>query len=55
MLVRYKQGKKFFYKTVNSRSEMAHKAIKKLAGQYFDNDLVKLMRAVEKECGKALV
>ncbi len=54
MLVRYKQGKKFFYKTVNSRSEMAHKAIKKLAGQYFDNDMVSLMRAIEKECQKAL-
>ena len=55
MLVRYKQGKKFFYKTVNSRSEMANKAIKKLAKQYFDNDMVSLMRAIEKECNKALV
>lgn len=54
MLVRYKQGKKFFYKTVNSRIEMANKAIKRLAGQYFDNDMVSLMRAIEKECQKAL-
>ena len=56
MLVRYKQGKKFFYKTVSSRDEMAQIAIKKLANQYFNNDMnsladaVRSMGAVQKEC-----
>ena len=39
ILVRYKQGKKFFYKSVSSRDEMAEQAIKRLADQYFNNDM----------------
>jgi len=39
LLVRYKQGKKFYYKSVSSRNEMAQEAIKKIAKQYFNNDL----------------
>lgn len=46
MLVRYKQGKKFFYKTVSSRDEMAQQAIKKLASQYFNNDMDSLANTV---------
>lgn len=61
MLVRYKQGKKFFYKTVSSRDEMAQEAIKKLARQYFNNDIDSLARAVsgmgstQKECKTAVL
>ena len=47
MLVRYKQGKKFFYKTVSSRHEMVQQAIKKLAGQYFNNDMDSLIDTVK--------
>ena len=59
MLVRYKQGKKFFYKTVSSRDEMAQQAIKKLANQYFNNDMNSLaqtiagMSAIQRECKTA--
>ena len=59
MLVRYKQGKKFFYKTVSSRDEMAQKAIKRLASQYFNNDMNSLaqtiagMSAIQRECKTA--
>lgn len=49
MLVRYKQGKKFLYKSVSSRDEMAQKAIKRLVGQYFNNDVTSLMKVLEKE------
>ena len=61
MLVRYKQGKKFFYKTVSSRDEMAQEAIKKLASQYFNNDMDSLARTItnmsslEKECKTAVL
>lgn len=50
LLERYKLGKKFCYKTLSSRQEMAEKAIKRLAKQYFNNDMPKLMSAIEKQC-----
>lgn len=60
MLVRYKQGKKFFYKTVSSRDEMAQEAIKKLASQYFNNDMESLARTIsglnaQRECKTAIL
>lgn len=49
MLKRLKQGKKFCYKSLNSRNEMAKKAIKSIACQYFSNDVNSLIRTIEKE------
>ena len=53
MLVRFKEGKKFYYKSTSSRNEMAQKAIKSLANQYFNNNLRSLIKAIEKECSIA--
>ena len=53
MLLRYKEGKKFFYQSTATRDEMAQKAIKSLANQYFNNNLRSLMKAIEKECSTA--
>lgn len=53
-LERYKKGKKFYYKSVSSREEMAQDAIKRLMGQYFNNDVRSLMKALEKECLSAI-
>ncbi len=50
LLKRQKLGKKFCYKSVESREKMAQSAINKLAGQYFNNDVRSLMRALEKQC-----
>ncbi len=50
LLKRQKLGKKFCYKSVESREEMAATAINKLALQYFNNDVRSLMRALEKQC-----
>lgn len=50
LLERYKKGKKFYYRSILSREDMAQTAIKKLAGQYFNNDIRSLMKALEKEC-----
>lgn len=50
VLVRYKKGKKFYYKSTSSRGEMAKSAIQKLVGQYFNNDVRSLLKAIEKEC-----
>lgn len=50
LLKRHKTGKKFCYRTVETREEMATTAINKLAGQYFNNDIRSLMKALEKQC-----
>ncbi len=50
LLKRQKFGKKFCYKSVETREEMAATAINKLAGQYFNNDVRSLMKALEKQC-----
>lgn len=52
-LQREKCGKKFFYSSTSSRSERAGNAIRTLAGQYFNNDIMSLMKALEKECLKS--
>lgn len=51
-LERNKSGKKFFYFSTNSRENSAKTAIKKLASQYFNNDIQSLMKVLEKECLK---
>ena len=50
LLVRKKYGKKFCYASTSSRRESANVAIRRLAGQYFNNDVRMLMKALEKEC-----
>ena len=50
LLVRTKINKKFCYNSTISRAELAQQAIKKLAKQYFHNDLRLLLTAVEHEC-----
>ena len=50
LLKRKKTGKKFCYKSVESRENMAESAINKLALQYFNNDMRSLMKALEKRC-----
>ena len=52
LLKRQKSGKKFCYKSMESREEMAATAINKLAGQYFNNDMRSLMKALEKSLKK---
>lgn len=49
ILVRYKVGKKFFYKATMNRREMAVDSVKELTAQFFNSDYVSLIRFVEKE------
>lgn len=55
ILVRYKVGKKFFYRAAMNRREMAFEAISTVAEQFFDKDLTSMIRFIEKECGELLV
>jgi predicted transcriptional regulator len=50
VLVRYKTGKKFFYKSAMSRDEMAMESISLLVEQFFEGDYAKLLRFIETEC-----
>ncbi len=50
LLVRYRAGKKFFYKTVMDKNEMAILAIKEVSSRFFDGDILKLMRFIETQC-----
>lgn len=52
ILVRYKVGKKFFYKATMSRTEMALDSVRTLVDQFFDGDYVKMLKFVEIECSE---
>ncbi len=47
ILVRYKAGKKFFYKAAMSKEEMAEDAVKTIAEQFFNGSYSELIRFVE--------
>ena len=55
ILVRYKSGKKFFYKVTMDKREMALDMMREFADNFFDGDLVKMVRFVEKETEELLV
>jgi predicted transcriptional regulator len=50
VLVRYKSGKKFFYKAAMSKAEMSSESINKLVEQFFEGDCSKLVEFIESEC-----
>jgi predicted transcriptional regulator len=47
ILVRYKVGKKFFYKATMTREEMAEEAVKTVAEQFFNGSYIELIRFAE--------
>lgn len=55
ILVRYKSGKKFFYRSAVDKSEAALDAVNTISSQFFNGNHVDMIRFIEKECGIALV
>ena len=55
VLVRYRSGKKFFYRTAVDRADAAKQALAMVSGHFFENDYSKMLRFIEKECEIALV
>ena len=55
ILVRYKVGKKFFYRAAMSKREMAQEALDIAVERYFDGDYAKMLRFIENECSGLLV
>ena len=52
VLVRYKVGKKFFYKAAMDKQEMALEAVRTVAKQFFNGSYSDLLMFVERECGE---
>jgi predicted transcriptional regulator len=55
LVKRFKSGKKYFYQTTIPRYASGEEAIKKLARQYYNDDVEQLLKAVEKVYHEALV
>lgn len=49
ILVRYKVGKKFYYKAAMNRREMAIDSVKEIATQFFGSSYVDMIHFIEKE------
>ncbi len=50
LLLRIKQGKKFFYRTATTNTEIVRNSLEKIAYQYCDGDMVKLIRFGQSLC-----
>lgn len=55
ILVRYKVGKKFFYKAAMDRREMTMESVRTLANQFFNGSYTEMLRFIERECSEFLV
>ncbi len=55
ILVRYKVGKKFFYKATMDKREMALDMLNEFTNNFFNGDHAQMMRFVEKEISEILV
>lgn len=55
ILVRYKVGRKFYYKVTMDKREMALDMMKEFANNFFDGDYAQMVRFVQKETEELLV
>ncbi|MBE7713014.1 MAG: BlaI/MecI/CopY family transcriptional regulator [Cyanobacteria bacterium SIG26] len=55
VLVRYKVGKKFYYKATMDRREMALDMLREFTDNFFNGDYSQMMRFVEREMDAILV
>lgn len=55
ILVRYKVGKKFFYKATMDRREMALDMLNEFTNNFFNGNIADMVRFVEKETSEMLV
>lgn len=55
ILVRYRNGKKFFYKSAIDKYEASKQAVDDVSSQFFNGSYVSMLRFIEKECEHLLV
>ena len=54
VLVRYRNGKKFFYRSAIEKEEAAKDALTTVSAQFFDNNYANMIRFIERECESVL-
>lgn len=54
ILVRYKNGKKFFYKSTIDRDEASKQVIDTVAAQFFNGNHTNMIRFIERTCENVL-
>lgn len=55
ILVRYRFGKKFFYRSTIDREEAKKQSLETVSKQLFEGNYVQMLRFVEKQCEHLLV
>ena len=55
LLVRYKNGKKFFYRSTMDREEVARETLQEISQHFFNGSYVEMTRIIEQECKSLLV
>lgn len=50
LLVRYKNGKKFFYRSTQDREEVAKDTLQQISKQFFSGNYTEMLRFIEREC-----
>lgn len=55
ILARYKNGKKFFYRSTITKDEASKSALEEISRQFFNGNYVNMIRFIEKECEHLLV
>ncbi|MDD3435853.1 MAG: BlaI/MecI/CopY family transcriptional regulator [Candidatus Gastranaerophilales bacterium] len=55
ILARYRNNKKFFYRSTLDKTEAAKKVLEAVGEQFFDGDPINMLRFIEKECEYLLV
>lgn len=55
LLVRYRSGKKFFYRSTYDREEVARETLREVANQFFDGSQIQMLRFIEKDCEKIML
>ena len=55
VLLRFKQGKKFFYRTAYSNHEIVTNSLKEIANRYCDGDLARLNQILQTVNEKQLI
>lgn len=55
ILVRYRNGKKFYYRSTVDRNEAAKQAVEAVANQFFNGNNFQMLRFIQKQCDTMLV
>ena len=55
LLVRYRDGKKFYYKSTFDKEEVAKETLKEVSDQFFNGSYIQMLRFVEAQCEKLMV